>query len=731
MRISQNAKFAFFSKFKTLGITLVMASALAACGGSGGGGGSTGSSSTSVKLNGQVYDQIVANATVTVYLGTTAVATTTTDQNGNYSVNLSVSKAARSSRMVLVAAKDKIKLRSLLGNAGNVADVASGNSGQVSGAQLASANVTNVSTAITAMVENSLGALPDTQTEIDAAITGLAGNTDVIKIAAAIKAVVDYSGDPTSFGAATNTDELALALAASGTLATDVDTVVATSSATSTASLETEVTSDPTLAEQIPTNEATLVTGLSGKSYVVSNSVGEETLLVFDPAPSTAVTVASYADIANGGLVGQWVDNQDGTFDVDFTDPIDGALHVVATVTGGSTSAFTGNVMVTNANAVTSNEGPHTFRQLIPVVNATSSASQINIADIAGTTFFNMEDSTAVSLNACDGNATNLTFLSAAGSTTGTCTLALGMAIFTDAVTNVPTVRGFLADAWDGAALSQRLSNVSWIPDNTYGSVAVYGHLYLPKDSAAPTFTKVLRILPDSGDGTVGAQIRIVAVADTAGDTAADGKVDLYNYLSQVTSAKTKDHITVTTHPDTGTLLVNGSVNEGQVGGTTGMTWATSTHASVAIGINLGSSPSAKLRAIYTPNKASPTVRTEYVYGLSDITALDLSGKTFAFTSLIYPDSGTVTFNANGTATVSQGGGTNTLAWTIEVPVAASQTTHGVAYTGTSLVLTDANTGDKEYLFGSAQGTNWIIGGYSLDAQGSFADVTAVMLTPM
>ena len=734
MLYPRNAHPAFFSYIRFFCFMLVLSTLLVACGGSSGGGGSS-NTNTSVSLNGQVYDQAVANANVTIYIGTQAVATARTDQNGNYSVNLSVSPDARSNRCVVVASRDNIKLRSLLGNIGAIADIASANGGKIDKSNLPSANVTNVSTAIAAVIENSAGTLPDSQTAIDLAVEAISASTtlqdNVVKIAAAVKAVVDYNGNPGVIGSATNTDELAIALAGSNNLATDLDTVVTSSDATSASQLETEVTGDPTLAEQIPSDAQVLITSLAGNTYATSNTLGEETLLVFQ-ANSNAVTIASYDDIQNGGLSGTYTDNQDGTFSLDFTHPVDGTMHVVATVTGGSLNAIATNVTVSVNNGASNNEGPHILKRIIPIVNATSSATQVGVADVVGKTFINVANSTAVSIDACDGSLDMVSLLAASGSFSATCSLSLGMMVISDSAnSNIISVNGLLADSWNGTALSQQMTIVSWTADTTYGSLESIEHVYQPMDSQVPASTKTLRIFPDRGDGSVGAQLRFVSVADTPDNVNATGKTDLYSYLGQNAGAKTKDSIVRWTHPDTGSLIVNGSVNEGVIDNNS-IFWDSVTDSSVSIGINLGSTTNNGLHAIFAPYKApTPTLRTYYSYSLSDITANDISGKTFNFSSFIYPDTGTITFGTDGTVTVSQGGQTASLTWAIEAATPANAITSNVTEHSTStLVITDPNSGDKEYLFAKPQGDSMVIGGYDLDSSGNLTDIIAVMVTP-
>ena len=720
----------FQSAVKLTGVALSSAVFLVACGG-GGGGGSTPppqDETTAVTLSGQVYDQEIANADVTIYVGDQAVANATTDQDGNYSVNLQVTEQARANRCVVVARRDNISLRSLLGNVGAIADTATANNGAINSEVLPSANVTNVSTAIAAVIETTGGALPDSQAEIDAAVEAIAASATlqdkVVKIAAAVKAVVDYGGDPSVVNGATNTEELAAALAASQDLVGDLGDV-AVSAGVDPDQLELEVEGDPKLAEQIPSDEATLVAGLQGNTYVTSNSLGEETLLYFQSAG--VVTIADYSDIEQGGFSGTYTDNQDGTFTITMTDPVDGDLTVALTVTGGSTNAISTNVVVTDASG-TVDEGLHILRRIIPVATGASNATQVGAADLNGVTVVNVDSSTAVNFGTCDatGSVPDTTLMSAAGSISGaTCQVTLGMIVISEA-TYGKTMHGLLADSYNGSALSQQMSVVNWEADNDVGSVATYSRGYQPIDAGVPENRIKLRILPDSGDGSVGAQVSFISVIDTSGDAAAEGKIDLYN----LSVAKTKDHIIGTTHSATGSLIVNGSINEGLVDNNTTF-WANSNHGSVSIGFNLGNNANAKLEAIFNPNSASGTgtLLTRYVYDLSEIAAGDVSGKTFTVTGIVFPDTGTVSFNADGTASFTDNSGQETFNWEIAAAVPANEITSGVASHGTTLVLTFAD-GSKEYMFAHKSGDTLIIGGYNVDNTGAFSDNIAVILTP-
>lgn len=711
-------------------VPALFAGFIAACGG---GSSAPVETPVSVALSAQVYDQAVANATVEVFVGanTTPVATTTTDENGNWSVNLSVTEEARANNCVVVARRDNISLRSLLGNVGAITDTATANSGTVTATELPSANVTNVSTAVAAIVEQSGGSLPSSQAEIEAALDVIANDTTlqqtVIQIAAAIKAVVDYAGDTTSLGTTiTNTEELAAALVASTTLADDLTTLIASSDATDIDQLVLEVEGDPLLATQIPSDEATLVAGMVGNTYVTNNTLGEETLVRVDTA--STVTIADYSDIETGGIAGTYTDNQDGTLTVNFTDPVDGPLTVVMTVTGGSANAINTNIVVNGTD-----EGPHTFRRLIPVA-ATGSTTQIGTADLAGKIFVYFDDSEAIQFGStCDGSTANVSIRSSAGElpTPATCNTALGMVVISYP-NGGKSMHGLLADSWNGTAISQQVSTVDWDTHPTLGSVAIYPRLYTPIDSGTPIAgAKRLRIYPNNSLGAVSSQLQFVTAVDaTPGNGAADGgNIDVY----RVGNASSKDLYLGETTSVTGSLKVNGSVNPGQPFGT---------HASTSISMNLGNNANARLSAIIQPaNNTYPgRILSRYQYNLRNIVSADVSGKTFSFTDLVNVGGGIVVFNTDGTGTFTETGGVaENFNWSIADALPPSASTSSATSTvtttasyGTTLKMefTDVNIGGTDYVFAKDLGGSIILAGYYIDSNGLYEDTWAGLATP-
>ena len=704
--------------YKKILLPALLAGFIAACGGSGGG--TTpppAAADVEVTLSAQVYDQAVSNAEVSVYVGDnpTPVGVGTTDDNGNFSIDLTVPESAYNGNCVVVARRDNISLRSLLGNVGAIVTTANENSGTVTAAELPSANITNVSTAVAAIIEQAgNGSLPSSQAEIDAAVAVIANDPaaqqTVLQIAAAIKSIVDYGG--TELLGGTDTAALAEALAGSNDLAGDLATVIAASDATDLAQLVLEVAGDPLLATQLPSDEATLVAGLIGNTYVTNDANNEETLVRFDSA--TALTVADYSDIEAGGTAGTYVDNTDGSLTVTLPGEVAGTTEtVIVTVTGGSTNAVIANINVDGVD-----EGSQLFRRMIPVGGIDGPA----VADIANGILVDIDTSTALHLGAsCNGTANDATLRSATGEVTGvTCSVAEGMIVITAG--SVKTMHGLLADSWNGTTISQQVSVVDWKADTTLGSVASYSRLYTPIDAGTPTLGPVLRVFPSDASGAVGAQVRIMTVIDPAGDALAEGSFDSYNQ----NSARTKNYIAGVTTPLTGSLLINGSVNPGQSFGL---------HASTSIGINLGNNANSRINALL---RLDGSILTRYQYKLSPITATDVAGKTFIFNDLVFAeDSGPVTFSADdgtggGTATSTDStGAVENFTWKIKVaPVAThANIASKVTNYGTTLSVSFAD-GTTDYFFGKKLGTSIVLGGYNVnDSTGAYVENIAAVLT--
>lgn len=719
---------------KKIIILTFLALGIISCGGGGGGGGADttnnnpppSSNTTDVNLSGKVYDQEIANARIDVYVGdsTTPAATTTSDASGNYSIDLQISDEDLALRCVVVATRGSISLRSLLGNIGAIVDIAAANGGNVTSETLPSANVTNVSTAIAALLEQVEGSLPDDQAAIDGFLAELAAApislAQVVQVAAAIKAVVDYGADVTSIEGVTNTLELVAALLASPDVNGDLDALLGSSSTAglSIERLELEVSGDPILATQIPTTVDELV-AVAGKTYVTSDPVNdEETLLRFDN--ETDVTIADYTDIESGGTPGTYVvDATSGSITVTFEDSPGDANNSVAvfTVVGGSDAAIQTQLTFTDGGTgVVSDEGSHTLRRLVPVTSvvASNSATLINVNSFVGKLFINVDKS--ISFKVIDVGCDSRT---STGQTINlTCALEMGMYVYTS--NTGKEFVGFLADSWNGTTFSQQMSSVRWRADETVGAVAEYPRLYRPIDANTPVVgNKFLRIYP-SASGQVRSQLQFITAADTVieNNTPDGGQIDVYGSGSGI--ARSKDHVWQFGLPSG--RIVNGSVNQGAEFNVDGST---------SLGLNLGTNANSGVSAVL--REVDGRILTRYSYKLRNVVAEDVEGKTFAFTDLVLPETGSVTFNAGGTGSFTDSEGTTPILWDISnaIPANAINTETGVTNYGATLRMQfqdGFNTVD--YVFIKSLGDAFIAGGYNLDSSGVFEETFALAITP-
>jgi hypothetical protein len=210
--------------FKLLALTAAVM--LTACGG----GGSSSSSDTaskgseSVVLSGQVVDGPVAGAQVCLFADGVQAYNTTgapicsseTDAQGNYT--MTIPRSLPPGFVTLVASKgSNIKLASTLGTFAQVLEAA-GNDGTVTPANLPAARVSHFTTADFALAD----ANKDGTVSKDEAASYAPDFAAVQKVAAVIKAVIDFEGQAGALigGQTTNTLNLAWAAARNQTLGT-------------------------------------------------------------------------------------------------------------------------------------------------------------------------------------------------------------------------------------------------------------------------------------------------------------------------------------------------------------------------------------------------------------------------------------------------------------------------------------------------------------------------------
>lgn len=145
-----------------------------------------------VTLGASVFDGPLAGAAVSVAVGKQRF-NATVDGNGAYSVD--ITSSAPTDVVVVSAvgtgAQSQVKLRSLLGEMASLAKLVASNGG-LGADQLASANVTNVSTALAALVEEAnAGQTPATLAQLGA-LSASVSPQSLLDLATAIKLVSDY-----------------------------------------------------------------------------------------------------------------------------------------------------------------------------------------------------------------------------------------------------------------------------------------------------------------------------------------------------------------------------------------------------------------------------------------------------------------------------------------------------------------------------------------------------------
>jgi hypothetical protein len=203
---------------------LAAAVMLTACGGGSGSSNTASQGSDSITLSGQVVDGPIAGAQVCLFAdgvqardaAGAAICSSETDTQGNYSI--SIPRSLAPGLITLVASKgSNIKLASTLGTLAQVLEAA-GNGGTVTTANMPAARVTHFTTADFALAD----ANNDGIVSKDEVASYVPDFVSVQKVAAVIKAVIDFEGQAGSLigGQTTNTLNLASAVARNGTLGT-------------------------------------------------------------------------------------------------------------------------------------------------------------------------------------------------------------------------------------------------------------------------------------------------------------------------------------------------------------------------------------------------------------------------------------------------------------------------------------------------------------------------------
>lgn len=681
--------------------------ALTACGGGGGSDSTTTTTTTNnttttttttqtttMKLSGVVYDEELGNASVAVYVGTstTPVGTGTTDGNGNYTLDISVSADQLNQACVIRAVRGDFSLATLPGTVQSVSDAAV--AGEVSGSSLPGVNVTNVSTAQLAVIKSlNGGSVPNDQTTIDSLETAIETNAngeqdDVLQVASAIKAVIDSGAALPS--ASTSTEDLADDL-----LAPTVDpsvTTFLTDNAAEITAAETAILSDPILASQLIV-QGLLSADIAGNSYTVG--LGETMLIL---AADGSLTVVDGADLAGTEVpaTGTWsLDEANQVLTLPFSD-VDGAHTATVAITGGTASTFVGDVVIDGTS-----EGSQSFRRVVD-------ASTLTLPMIG----FEVSTGRGLELPAtCTGSETAIGHR-AEGEMLMTCNIVDGAFVLTPY-----EVGGLAVTGWapvdviplTGTDIANNVLNYAmWefpldlstgVPQQAPGVAVTYSKARLPVNKTLPVAgTVALRI---EADGTPSIRLASTTTATTVHklNIATDTKVTVNKTLALIPSTDVNNPYNF----DVVTSTNDANLNVSYVFALPGGTIDPSTGKKV---VSYG--------AFIRGSDGGGTTRIQY--GMAPIAAADVSGKSFAVDDLIWGDQATMVLNADGTGSFTDIDGVTNLTWSI----GTSGTLEVAVYDGTGTQI-------DTYTFYKGRvdlGTGaMIMGGYSN------ADVFAGLLT--
>lgn len=681
-------------------------STLVACGGGGGGddsttgttggtGGGTTTQTVSMKLSGLVYDEELANAEVTVYVGndlTNPVGTGVTDENGNYDVDVSVSEDDANQACVIRAVRGDFSLETLPGSINTVAAAAV--AGEVSSDSLPGINVTNVSTAQLAVIRATYsGSVPNDQTSIDAAEDAIEADATVqqqiLELAAAIKVVID-SGVALPDGSTDTVDLINDILDGSNT------TFLSANQAEIDAA-EAEIQSDPVLATQLIAPPITAA-DLTGNKY----AVGQDTMVSLE-----AGGVFKGYDFWSV-VAGAAVDN--GTWSLDETTQVltvniaatatDPAAQVVVTIDGGNPNVMTGTVVVDGVS-----EGLQTFRKVVD-------ASTLTLPMIG----FDVADGKALEFPAtCTGSETGWAH-SPFGEIDFSCNTFNGMFVLTPTVVGGINVTGYQPMVVIPLTGSETGSNVmnyamwEYPIDPTTGAqdasndpVTTYGKSRIPVDKALPTAGSVALRIDVDGTPSVRVAHTDTSVTIYKMDLTTDTGKAINKTLSLIPPTDPNNPFTFTAMSSVNTNTGVASIGFALPGGT----------------IDPVTSEKVVSYGAYI-NDVTGASKTRIQYPLQPITESDVSGKTFAITDLVFDvsDAETVTFDAvaagvspNTGSVVLFDGGSETFTW--EIDATSGTLTMRMPWTDGEWSGTDLLTLYKGYVDMGAG--SMIVGGWGHD----------------
>ena len=750
-------------------IAIVLAGLLSACGG---GGSSTPATTTptptttNVTVGGKVYDKELSGAEVLFYVDgdTTPIAKSVTDSNGAYSVTLPASSADNAKSITIKVKRGKFKMRSLMGNVQDIIATAKSKSDAITSDTLPSANITNVSTAIAALIDQA-GSTPASKAEIDAAVKAV-DKDKVLKISAALKMVVDYGAgtDSGSKLTATNTDDLAkqLAAASPADLSTAVGDLVAAANTASGTTLteqdfKDEVTNDPILAVQLPSDEAALATAMvNGNSYFIleidSSGSSTGTIVKFDGAGAATAWSTGSMDTSNTGDYS--VTNDVVTVNMPALGQTAAQTFVLTVKSGNVNSVF---VKVAIDDVA---KGKTNMRRIITVGGTTNSAGNIRSADAKNTILTDFKNSRALSTGTCDGSAGDSIYMGNGGSLSGVNCVVHGSGLLkfiptTQSVISPVLYVGLQADSWkwDGTiGIVKKAMNMVLITDEgaTSTPIASYERVFRARNVNTESTTKLggprVNRLVMRVDSKKNLSLRYVRAAGAGAGTTGDPT------LAEIYMKKADKTLKLFQRK-----IVIGVADPKSFGATVHYSYNTIDDAKIAYSVNLGKHAGGLLNAIFFSNNNSTTyptslsnplggVNTRLLYKLSAITATDVFGTatTMSFTTrhLLNPTKfETLTFNranntaTSGTVTIVDTNGSSTLDWAIATPTGAKLTVSttedytGVSYTPT-IILTDANGGKHITYMDRTTGTDsFVMGTYEKNNVGELVGVKGHLVT--
>jgi hypothetical protein len=692
--------------------------------------------STALNINGKVYDAELPGAEVTFYYSDNAnqpIASTITDNNGNYSVNFTVAVADRNKSIIAIARRGSIVLRSVIGNAGTVADASAAAGGTLSSFNYPAAIVSNVTTAIVAVVRFETGAVPSTQAEIDTAIALIKANPllvqKVIDIAAIIKAVVDY-GVSTTIGTITATETNTLAMILANGQARNVkftlDLAAKQAGLPDAATLVAKVTQDPVTAAQIPTNITGLAaTIVNGNSFVVLDSITSGTILIFDGAGK----YTSYSnDVMDTPSVGTY--SVSGSL-ITLVEMKSGVVisTIKATILSGNINSFQVSVTIDSVNA-----GVRNLRRIIPVSTAANSVNNIQTTSLQTKTFVDVAISqSAVIPTLCDGNMLSggaLVTATAAVTNIGCKEHVSGMLKLTSpnlAVVNTVYI-GFLADSWDGTTISQAINAVVFNLTE-----ATFNRAYQPLDvdplTGGPANNRIVLRVHHNKKVTM-------RIATTGTGSAMDPVIgDYYRNNNKNTNAFSQNIYVAQTVNAFGAIKLNYST---LLDGTR-----------LRYSVKLGKQSGTRLNAVFRTNEntnAIPAslnnplsaVNSRSLYKLSALTESDIlagsSAAQFRFSNLVDSTKfSTVNFSNVGNARlgkITKADGT-VIQTTWAIATVPSAVPNSTAIYLATLTVTETATGNKRYYYvDKTFGTNsFVLGSFRVDAAGTYTKVRGFIAT--